>query len=513
MENIFNSIKSRLKLIDYVSKHVRLKSVGNNKFVGLCPFHQEKTASFHVNSDTDLYHCFGCGKGGDVISFYCGFNNCDTKKALVDLSRICGLEFNYKSSSNSPLGVLLKFFTDQEAHLDFLRNRNVSLESIKKFKLGWSPSFTDIQNFLSKNQLDFSRYGFKPGFLKFFQNRVVFPIFDEYGVVVSFGGRCLDNRDGKYINGADSDVFHKSEILYGLNFVKSKERIFLVEGYLDVIMMQQNGYSAVASMGTAVSKLQIEKLWKHTNEIVVCMDGDAPGRKAAYKVALLALECIHIGKEMNFLLLDQGEDPDSYLNKKVSLDGVRLYPLYEFFIVQNKIPEGPDKKAFYFKRLLFLADKIQDSFLRSEYKKKWNEFRWSRGSKKQSYEKLKRYTVNDLILLLFKYVFEYKDILDHVAEDFLKLRMDRDTKENLILLLNGKNVASSFEKKIDQINSISTTCKDWDFDKYLEEWYKIFNHVQCILSNERESRLLEDFSEEGWDLYKQWLAKKEEQND
>ncbi|WP_342261774.1 DNA primase [Alphaproteobacteria bacterium endosymbiont of Tiliacea citrago] len=504
MQNKFSLIKDKIKLLDYISKFVKLKSVGDGKFVGLCPFHHEKTASFHVNSDNNLFHCFGCGRGGDLISFYSEYNHCDTKKAFNDLCEIVGVEIKQKNVSNS-LNKLLDFFSINNEAIDFLKDRGVNLEFVEKFHLGWCPSFQLVQEFLNRYKLNFSKFGFKSVFFKVFQNRVTFPIFDDYGNLVSFGGRCLDSRDSKYINGADSFVFHKKEILYGLNFIKKKDVIYLVEGYLDAILMQQNGFSAVACMGTAVSKEHIEKLWKHTDKIIICLDGDQAGRKASHKVALLALKLIRTGKEIDFILLDSNQDPASYLLNNKDLSDLKTYPLFEFFLILEKIPENPDKKALFFKNLFDLLGSMCDPFLKIEYKKSWNQFRWSK-KKFQNVEKLKNYETKTLFLLLFKLILGYNELLDQVAEDFLKLNMDNSLKKELLLLLNGSSLSCSF---LDEVAKINFGLDGLSFDTALEEWYKIFNHIQNVSNKERETRFLKNFTEEEWDLYKQWLSQRD----
>lgn len=505
MQNKFVLIKERLKLPDYIGKFVRLKSVGVDRFVGICPFHSEKTGSFHVNGQTNLFYCFGCGKGGDIFSFYCHMNRCDKKKALQDLAEVCGLKFE-KTVFFSKLESILSFFNGFHDHLDFLSMRGVSDESIKKFKICWAPSFEEINVFITKNRLNFDKFGFKLMFFKAFQNRVVFPVWDEYGVLISFGGRCLDERDSKYVNGADSEVFHKNKILYGLNFVLDKSQIYLVEGYLDVVLMQQHGYSAVASMGTAISKHQLEKLWIHTNKIVVLLDGDDAGRKAAYKVALLALELIVPGKEIEFGFFDKDDDPASYLYDGKKIESLKFYPLYEVFFVFKSVPDNPDKKALYFKELFELSNKIEDSLLRSEYKKKWNALRWQRGFNFRV-EKLKAFDFDNLILLLFKFVLECPELLDHVAEDFLKLNLKKDAELALSALLNHQKAPDLFINKVKTVHYMTF---EWDFSMYLDGWYKIYRHINAQLNRDREQRLLANFSQEEWDNYCAWLKEKKE---
>lgn len=506
MENKFDIIKSKIKLAEYASKFVKLKPLNSNKLISLCPFHTEKTASFHISLDTDLFYCFGCGKGGDLISFYCEINKCDTKKAMEDLCALCNISIKFKVEFNN-LNKLQSFFQTDVSKIEFLRNRGVKEENIKKFQLGWSNSFAKISKFLNNEKLDFQKYGFKTAFFKLFQNRITFPIFDEYGKLLSFGGRCIDDRDVKYINGAESELFHKGTVLYGLNFIKERKKIYLVEGYLDAILMQQNNYSAVASMGTAISADQINLLWKYTDHITIFLDGDNAGKIASSKVALLGLENIVAGKEMSFILLDNKEDPASYLAKNESLDSLKEYPLYEFFIVNNPIPDTPDKKAKYFKDLLLLADTIKDKFIKIEYRKKWNDLRWSRQKSLKKQSKLNKYDKNALIVLLFKYVLKNSLILDHVAEDFLKLEMNDEYKMHLISLLNNQKLKENFINEIDKNWLIDDT---ENFDKMLEEWYIIYNHIQNISSTEREERFLQNFSENEWNFYKEWIKKKEE---
>lgn len=500
MKDIFDLVKKRIKLFEYAAKVMKLKLVGN-RYVGLCPFHHEKTPSFYINPEQDLFYCFGCNKGGDLFTFHCLVYNCEKKDALKELSLMAGIRYITESTKND-LNTLLQYFRSNSMHLEWLKLRGISLESIDKFQLGFSKAFFDMNKFIKQNKLDLNRYGFKESLLQSLQNRVMFPIFNEIGSLVSFSGRTLQSDSNfKYINGTESEIFHKSDILYGLNFIKNKDEIYLVEGYLDVIMMDQSGYSSVAAMGTALNEGHLQKLWTYTDKIVIALDGDDAGIKASERISILSLNIIKSGKELYFIQFPKKHDPASYLKEFHSLKNCKQYPLYEYILLNKEIPTNPDGRAAFFSKLNELATQILDKNLMFEYKKYWNNIRYSK--KKNGQEKISKLTKDYLLFLLFKYVICYPLILDHVAEDFLKIKMDNFYMENLINLLNKKPCDISF---LNNLKNIYIELKT-PMEELLNIWYDIYDKIQ----NDDKNSVLESLSEEHWENYKKSLLK--ENND
>jgi len=204
--NLFEQIKQRMEITDYVSRYVKLKDVGN-KYLGLCPFHKEKTPSFYVIPESATFHCFGCQKHGDIVEFYSLFHCVDKKEALHELIQICGISFKKYVQKNALVEVKDYFCSKlDQHHLGFLHSRGVNDEFIKKFEIGWSGDFADIMNFMHSNNFSLEKFGIKDYFLKMMQKRIIFPIYDKNYRLCSFGGRILNGNQAKYINGPASDV-------------------------------------------------------------------------------------------------------------------------------------------------------------------------------------------------------------------------------------------------------------------------------------------------------------------
>ncbi len=312
-KEIIESIRDRARIEDVVMRYVpSLKKKGNN-YVGLCPFHKEKTPSFTVSPDKQIFHCFGCNAGGNVFSFISKIENLDFTESVVFLASQMGIEISRADQSSS--GIIneirrinlyaLKYYNSflkspaGKAGMDYIISRGVSVEAIEKFKIGYSPDSWDmLSRSLKKNRADMSiveKIGLssltkdKSKYIDRFRGRVMFPIFDTSEHVVAFGGRVLsDSSQPKYLNSPDSEVFHKRDILYGLNFAKESirenDRVIVVEGYLDVIGCHQNGLeNVVAPLGTALTENHIKNLSRLCNEIIMLFDSDSAGINAALK--------------------------------------------------------------------------------------------------------------------------------------------------------------------------------------------------------------------------------------
>ncbi len=345
-EELYSEIKSRLNILDLVSQYVKLKRVGKN-YVGLCPFHSERTPSFTVSPDKGIFKCFGCGTSGDVISFYMKIKGLDFKQAILDLAERCGVsvdeglftqkrkeknlaELNYK---------VAKFYNAQllrseeaEKARAYLKERGISEETIKEFMLGYAPSNGRILSSLLRveakeltqaEELGLIRRVEDGGYIDLFRDRVIIPIFNEAGECVGFAGRTLDPRgEPKYLNSPESQIFKKSEILYGLfqtkNQVKQKGKAYVVEGYFDFLTLWQRGLNnVVATCGTALTERHVSKLKNLAEDIILLFDGDEAGRKATLRAISLF---IAQGILPSCVVLPEGEDPDSFLRSKVDVE-------------------------------------------------------------------------------------------------------------------------------------------------------------------------------------------------
>ena len=332
-----DELVARSDIVDVVSDYVRLTQKGGS-YWGLCPFHGEKTASFHVVPDRQLYHCFGCGKGGGVISFVMEMENLPYLDALRLLAKRANLEFpegDVDETARRRRGRLLalnkeaaRYFHSQlwspigEEGLNYLRRRGLSKGTLTRFGLGYAPESWDslintmTQKGFSKSDLleaGLAVSNKKGGIYDRFRDRVMFPIIDLRGDVIGFGGRVLGDGTPKYLNSPDTPVFNKSRNLFALNLAKSTKlgRIVLTEGYMDTISLYQAGFDcAVASLGTSLTADHAKLLSRFTKEVVICYDSDQAGVQAADRAIPLVEKT---GLQVRVLRVTGAKDPDEYI--------------------------------------------------------------------------------------------------------------------------------------------------------------------------------------------------------
>ncbi|MDC1435629.1 DNA primase [Gammaproteobacteria bacterium] len=378
-QSFIDDLLSRADIVDVVGASVTLRKTGKN-YSGLCPFHQEKTPSFSVEPDKQFYYCFGCGKGGNAIGFVMDYENIEYPQAIESLANSMGLEVPREESAQLQqkrekslelYDILLKassYYQQQLRHhpdknsvIKYLKDRGLSGEIARDFKLGFAPP--GWQNLLERlgSTADSKKNLLDAGFLienpenkrnpvyDRFRNRIMFPIRDQRGRVIAFGGRVIGDDKPKYLNSPETPVFHKGEELYGLYEAKQKvrklERILIVEGYMDVIALAQNDINyCVATLGTATSTAHLKRLFKLVPEIVFCFDGDQAGRDAAWRALQQALPLMEDGRSARFLFLPDGEDPDSQVRKIGS----------KAFI--NSISEATQLAEFFFENLCSQVD-------------------------------------------------------------------------------------------------------------------------------------------------------------
>ncbi len=342
----YEELREKLDIVEEISPKVRLRKQGRGEYSGLCPFHSERTPSFTVNMLKKFYHCFGCSAHGDVIKFEAETSGLSYKEAAIKLAEKNGISLpeqspeqqNKMDSRNQIYRLLENVQKEYEQSLwhkqginarEYLSKRGVSQETITKFRLGYSPRNSGLITKL-KQQGFTQQQLLKAGIAKqntagdeiyeFIRNRITFPIINIYNRVIAYGSRLLDSEDNgpKYLNSPETEIFKKSEVLYGENlaFKEAREKNFIivVEGYTDVIFMHQYGFTnVVASLGTAITTNHLSRLWKNFDEIVLCMDGDPAGTKAATRAIELALPYISSGKKLSFITLTPGYDPDDIL--------------------------------------------------------------------------------------------------------------------------------------------------------------------------------------------------------
>lgn len=328
----------RVDIVDLVDSHVPLKKTGTN-YVARCPFHTEKTPSFSVSRNRQMYHCFGCGVSGNAISFLMDYNHLGFIEAVEDLAAFVGVEVPREEGRGAQVpdkeGVsrlyavleqVAAFYAEQlrggegVKAVDYLKARQIGGEVARDFGLGFAPRSWDglLGRFDRQALVDAGMLVVRDDGKVYdrFRGRLMFPIRDKRKRVVGFGGRVLDDALPKYLNSPETAVFSKSKEIYGLSELLQKNsrpgRILVVEGYMDVIALAQYGITnAVATLGTATSKTHIDLLFRFAAELVFCFDGDNAGRQAAWKAAEAALPALKDGRQIKIMLLPQGHDPDS----------------------------------------------------------------------------------------------------------------------------------------------------------------------------------------------------------
>jgi len=333
---VLEEIKYRNDVEDVIAAYVTLQRAGSN-YKGLCPFHSEKTPSFTVFPGTKSFYCFGCGAGGDVVTFIMRAENLEYPSAIEFLAKRAGITLPQKESSD-PNAVkrsrifdmnrdAAKFFHEQLKHSaeaqEYLAGRQLSGAVIKRFGLGWAPrefgALTDHMHGLGYTDRELS-VGFLCGISQknnraydYYRGRIMFPIIDVSGNVVAFGGRIVGEGQPKYLNTSDTPAFKKGRNLFALNYAKNccADRLILCEGYMDVIALHAAGFgNAVASLGTALVPEQCRMMAKYTKNVVIAYDGDEAGQRAAAK-ALKLLE--EVGLDARVLRMEGAKDPDEFI--------------------------------------------------------------------------------------------------------------------------------------------------------------------------------------------------------
>lgn len=345
-EKFIDELLTRADIVELIDQRVPLKKAGKD-YKACCPFHDEKTPSFTVSSDKQFYHCFGCGEHGSAIGFLMRYERMSFLEAVEDLARQVGLEVPAGAPTDKPADNLAplaealqqaeRYYRRQlrehpQAHeaIEYLKGRGLSGEIANDFGLGYAPDGWDNvlralgndgagQDALLKAGLLIKKDS--GGYYDRFRQRVMFPIHDYRGRIVGFGGRVLGSGEPKYLNSPETPLFHKGRELYGLykarDAIRRESRALVVEGYMDVVALAQFGIDyAVATLGTATTRDHLERLFRFTPEIVFCFDGDRAGREAAWRALETALPTLSEGRQVSFLFLPEGEDPDTLVRKE-----------------------------------------------------------------------------------------------------------------------------------------------------------------------------------------------------
>ena len=363
-QDFIDELLTRTDIIDVIDAYVPLKKAGKNH-KACCPFHEEKTPSFNVNQDKQFYYCFGCTASGTAITFLMEHLRIGFVEAIEDLASRAGMEIPreaYNSGDSSSvsnklyelLESITEYYTNELKNnkntnniINYIKKRNINNETRVEFELGFAPPGWDnlVSNFgksketikllvdagvIIKND--------RGSYYDRFRNRLIFPIRDQRGRVIGFGGRVLGDETPKYLNSPETQIFQKGRELYGLFQARKASRdlkdIYIVEGYMDVIALAQFGIkNVVATLGTAATFEHIGKLFRITNKLIFCFDGDKAGKKAAWRALENSLSLLKNGRQVYFIFLPNNEDPDTFVNKNgknAFINTKMLTPLSDF---------------------------------------------------------------------------------------------------------------------------------------------------------------------------------------
>ncbi len=395
-------IKNAVSIVDFISNYVALKKSGKS-YKGLCPFHNEKTPSFMVNDEKQIFHCFGCHKGGDVFKFLMEYKNISYIEAVHEVAEYAGISIRpqtgYEKSQQDELEqlyeintVAAKFFADKlynsiegEVARQYLTERKIKTATQRTFGLGFAPdNWTALKNHLENDKINIEK-ALELGLLDRkergalydkFRNRIIFPIFSTNGRIVGFGGRTLSTGENtpKYLNSKESKIYSKRKILYGLYHAKEEirktDKVILVEGYMDLISLYQAGIkNVVASSGTALTDEQVQLLSRFSKNIIVLFDADSAGQTAAARSIEILLKRDF---EIRIMTLPEGEDPDSFI-KNYGVDEFtdelnRSVNFLEFQVKrfqQEGMLDSPDKLTEAIRQLVKSIALISDELKRS----------------------------------------------------------------------------------------------------------------------------------------------------
>lgn len=404
-ESLVREIKGRLSITGLVESYVSLKRAGRG-FVGLCPFHDDKNPSFHVNDDIGVFHCFGCGAGGDIIGFVMRYKNLSFKEAVSELANRAEIRIENRpvaASRNSGRWLSLKanaLACEYYHHMltqnaegkcakNYLEKRGLADQIIKEFRLGYAPQGWDrLENFLRRKKFPLEiaencglviKRSNREGYYDRFRNRLIFPIVDVDSNVVGFGGRVINGEDSpKYINSPESEIYHKRNIFFGLDkskdFIRKTEKAIIVEGYMDCLSLYAAGLkNVVATLGTSLTQEHSLLLRRYTDKVAVVFDGDKSGEDASIRVLEVFLK---VGISPSIVVLPQGHDPDSFIMRSGGDEFLSLVDnatsLMDFFIEKSlaSFKEGILTRNKAIQRIIEMVGIMQDSIEKTHYIKK-----------------------------------------------------------------------------------------------------------------------------------------------
>lgn len=543
LNNILGRIKEKVLLSQIVRQDLPLQKKGR-EYVGNCPFHNEKTGSFFVNDDKGTFHCFGCGASGDVFEYVMKKRGVQFIQAVESIAEIAGIKLPEKKEFSSDLYENQRKILQKAAEyfkgnlpknqiaMEYCKSREIDSEIIEKFSIGYAPINGDeFLSILKKNEFSESDIIASGLYIKKengklnprFRDRIMFPVFDKKGWPIAFGGRGIQ-KDAipKYLNSPETDIFQKRETLYGYNIssknVSDSNQFIVVEGYMDVVTMHIFGFNtAIASMGTAFSAEHIAKIWRYSNEPVICFDGDSAGYNAMVKSSILALNYLQPGKSLKFCLLPIDSDPDSFLKEKGKIEMQKLLDnsldlidfLWKHF--EDQLTEidkkTPEKIAMWKKNIYEIIGNIQNTDIKNLYKTEINDrifkiLKKSPNNNRQlkiisdmsfSIDKKEKMLLREAILLyilimrpsIISFVVEELSLVEFTDKNFEKIRNFIAEYEDNLAGLENTELKNSMDL-IKIIGSKNCNIDAMDEECVLDFWHNIFEFGFSKISQKKD---------------------------
>ena len=479
-------------IVSVINHYVSLSKKGNN-YTCCCPFHEEKTPSFVVSPQKAIFHCFGCGAGGNVLTFikdHEGLSFVEAVEKLAELNNVTvPRENTFGNNDFSKIHEINEFVANyyfealkdqkNKSIVEYLKERGISGQTAKNFKIGFADFNQNellkiLQSKFSEKEILESGNFLKndKGFYPFLRNRVTFPIFNSSGKTIGFGGRVTDDSLPKYLNSKDSKFFNKTRELYGFNNAKKDHKtddFIVTEGYMDVVMLSEYGINnAVASLGTAFSQNHMSSMFKLRRKITFCFDSDEAGLKAAWRAFQISLKNVIDDKTVRFLFLPEGYDPDSFVKEKgeqefyKKLDRAMVLESFAFqYLKRGKKLDSPEdirQIIFEFKKLLpLVTSEMLKETLMTKFSSELNInkeilMKEDRPEKKTYVKKVlkskKAAFENEFLLLIFL-LENHKNLINDLSQEFFKFI--ETTKRDEI---------TSFQEVINQIKTENSTRKE-----------------------------------------------------
>ncbi len=543
-----DEIKRRLKVSTVVSKTVVLKKRGK-EFVGLSPFKNEKTPSFTVNDEKEFYHCFATSEHGNIFDFVMKTQNFKFGESVKYLAQLAGMQpymFSKQDEERDKkwkeyASIFKKYVSFYHEELlknenltnvrNYLKRRSLDKDQVKKFKIGFiekNPNYYEKlkQDFSDDTLIDSGLFYFdekKKTYIERFRGRLIFPINNLSGQSIALGGRIIEKSDflAKYINSPETSFFKKGSNLYNLDQARKLSNkfdyIYLVEGYMDVVGLSKNGIeNAVANLGTSLTDKQILTLNQFYNDIIICFDGDESGYKAALRAAENSIKELKPDKQIFFLFLPDGEDPDSFINKNsknffIDFTKQSKIPIHQFIFSHYKkqTENNPSSMAIFEKKLKSIANSIKDNYIKKyvlEYfLEKIMELTPHSNQKKKDFNYKKPIKSLDSTKKLFKESQSLTGVeLKEYSLLFLIINNLDLTKENLNLVENSKIFTEMNKQVFNQIilklkNNEKCSINDLNLDPQILDRINKFAPIKNIVKNKSKNEyeiieLLNDIS-------------------